>query len=181
MTIKKYIMPVIIVGVLVTTLGISKDIFADPGSQEDPLVTLSFVEKRIDQVKYYIDQKIDEFSGNVSSNNDELNNKNEELNNRIVQLEQMSAKEIPKLEVVELKDGQKLIAKAGVEIILRGGKATAITSQAGGLSDVTGAIDIKQGQDIPANHLLIIPRDDGRGVFVEQYAIFMIKGEYEIQ
>ncbi|QIB26943.1 hypothetical protein [Caloranaerobacter azorensis] len=170
-------------------IGIGKAALNEPGTLEDPLVTQSYVEKRIEQVKYYIDQKIQEVYGNVNLNTtniQDLIKENQELKKRLLELEENKSKEnintaIPKLEVVELKNGQKLICKAGTEIILRGGKAKAIAGELGGLSDVTGAVDIKMDQNIPPNHLLIVPRDDGRGVYVEKYAIFMVRGEYEIK
>jgi len=120
----------------------------EPGSNEDPLVTLSYVEQRIQQLRYYIDDSIDSLKGGVSDQ------------------APPSAPEgkATALEVVELKAGQQLIANQGTEIILRGGRAVAIDSALGGLSDITAATDIRRDQNIPANHLLIVPRDDGRGV-----------------
>ncbi|WP_427340370.1 hypothetical protein [Caloranaerobacter sp. DY30410] len=170
-------------------IGIGKAALNEPGTLEDPLVTQSYIEKRIEQIKYYIDQKIQEVYENVSLNTtniQDLIKENQELKRRLSELEKNKSEEnknvaIPKLEVVELRNGQKLIGKAGTEIILRGGKAKAIAGELGGLSDVTGAVDIKMDQNIPPNHLLIIPRDDGRGVYVEKYAIFMVRGEYEIK
>ena len=79
--------------------------------------------------------------------------------------------------------GGKIIADAGTEIILRYnlGSTTAITSESGGLSDVTGGADIQSGQNIPENHLLLIPRSDGRGIYISNYAIFMIRGTYKVE
>ena len=75
-----------------------------------------------------------------------------------------------------------LIGDAGSEIILRSGSATAITSPSGGLSDVTAGTDITEGKPIPANHLLIIPRSDGRGIFVTKNSTFvMVRGGYTIR
>lgn len=128
-------------------------VFSEPGSEQDPLVTLSYVNKRIDQVKAYIDQK-NSGIGNTKSN---------------------------KLEVVNLTKGQSLIGKAGTEIILRGGKANAIAGELGGLSDITIGKDISMNQAITPNHLLIIPRSDGRGVSAITDAIFLVRGEYEIR
>lgn len=165
-------------------IGIGKAALNEPGSLDDPLVTQSYVEKRIEQIKYYIDQKIQEVYKSVNLNTTNVQaliKENQELKERLSELEQNKNVANSKLEVVELRNGQKLICKAGTEIILRGGKAKAIAGELGGLSDVTGAVDIKMDQNIPPNHLLIIPRDDGRGVYVDEYAIFMVRGEYEIK
>jgi hypothetical protein len=83
--------------------------------------------------------------------------------------------------VVNVPAGKTLTGYAGTEVILRGGKAAAIQSQLGGLADLTSGRDIGQGQVIPDNHLLLIPRTDGRGVRAETDCIFLVKGRYDIQ
>ncbi len=84
--------------------------------------------------------------------------------------------------VEELSNDQILECQAGAEIILRGGSASAIASQQGGLSDVTGGRDLQTGAIIPTNHLLIIPRSDGRGIQATSEKIWvMVKGAYEIK
>ena len=86
-----------------------------------------------------------------------------------------------KLQVVEVQAGQIIEAEAGTEIILRGGRATAVTSEAGGLADVTQGRDLSSGTVIPANHLLLIPRSDGRGLKAESDIILMVRGGYAIR
>ncbi|HHW55635.1 MAG: hypothetical protein WAQ41_02965 [bacterium] len=86
-----------------------------------------------------------------------------------------------RLEVVNLQRGQSLIAEGGTEIILRGGRGVAIASPLGGLCDVTQGRDLAGGEVIPANHLLIVPRDDGRGVKAETDTILMVRGGYWVQ
>lgn len=83
--------------------------------------------------------------------------------------------------VLTVKKGQSLVGEAGAEIILRQGKAEVIGAELGGLSDVTLAGDIPSGSAMPANHLLIIPRDDGRGFKAETDVVVMIKGKYEVK
>lgn len=145
----------LIVGSLVIILGASTA-FSEPGTERDPLVTLSYVEEKIDQVKeqlkFYVDSKISAETGGGNV-----------------------------LEVVNLSEGQSIIGQAGTEIILRGGKATAIVSNLGGLSDITSGEDIGMNGKLSPNHLLIIPRDDGRGAYATTDAIFLVRGEYEIR
>ena len=76
---------------------------------------------------------------------------------------------------------KKLIGGSGCEIILRQGTAEIVASELGGISDVTLAVDLVDGATVPANHLLIIPRDDGRGFKAKTDVIVMVKGNYEIQ
>lgn len=141
-------------GVIVIIMG-STFVFSEPGTDADPLVTLSYVNKAVDQIKDYIDMKISNISSGTSSSNE--------------------------LVIVNLKQGEYLIGKAGTEMILRGGKAKAVGSALGGLSDVTQGDDLGHDQMVPHNHLLIIPRDDGRGILATTDAIFMVRGDYTVK
>lgn len=82
--------------------------------------------------------------------------------------------------VVEVPAGQVILGEAGTEMVLRSGKATAIVSPQGGLLDVTGGTDTPQGAPIPANHLIIIPRSDGRGFHAVTNLVLMVKGRVSI-
>ena len=147
---------ILVLGVITILLGTTV-VFSEPGSEEDPLVSLSYLEKRMEQFKYYVDEKLDKIS--TGSGNDVSNN----------------------LEVVEIMSGQSIIGKNGTEIILRSGRAKIIAGKLGGLSDVTEGKDLGMDKLVPLNHLLIIPRDDNRGVLAITEAIFLVKGEYEIK
>ena len=104
-----------------------------PGSQQDPLVTRSYVEEKL------------------------------------------------KLNVVEMAPGKRLVAGAGTELILRSGNATVVDSESGGLSDVTDGVDLRKGTQVPRNHLLIVPRDDGRGITAQSEVIVLVRGDYRIE
>ncbi len=104
-----------------------------PGSEQDPLVTRSYVDGKV------------------------------------------------KMAVVEVAAGKQLIGSAGTEIIVRSGNATAIDTQSGGLSDVTAGKDLKMGDVAPTNHLLIVPRDDGRGIKAVTSLFVMVRGNYKVQ
>ena len=83
--------------------------------------------------------------------------------------------------VLNIKKGQKFIGGAGCEFILRQGKAEIFATELGGLSDVTAGFDLTTGAAVPANHLLIIPRDDGRGFTALNEVIIMVKGKYSVK
>lgn len=148
----------IIILSVVLALAIGGIAFSDPGTETDPLITLSYLNTKLQEVRNYVDTKVAGIPTGGGSNESQLF-------------------------VVELSKGQKLIAEAGGEIILRGGKATAITSPQGGLADVTAGIDIKSGENIPPNHLLIIARSDGRGVLATSDATvyLMVRGNYHVE
>ncbi len=140
-------------------------VFSEPGSEGDPLVTLSYVEKKIDQLKYYVDTKL---SGTSNTPNTTW-------------------------EVVEVAAGKSLICKDGTEIILRSGDARSISKISieikngveiiidNGLTDVTDGKDLKMDELISQDHLLIIPRDDGRGANTITRCFFLVKGDYDIK
>lgn len=82
---------------------------------------------------------------------------------------------------VNLPMGSSLIAESGTEFVLRGGKATMITTAKGGVMDVTAGVDLPNGTPVPANHLLLIPYTDGRGALATTDAIFIVKGTYTVK
>lgn len=83
--------------------------------------------------------------------------------------------------VVEVPAGSKLIGDAGTEMILRGGKATALDNGVDGISDLTAGKDLKSGISVIANHLLLIPKEDGRGISCSTKSWVMVKGDYTIE
>lgn len=138
-------------------------VFAAPGTTEDPLVSLSYIrETIIPEIYSYVDQKITDIggsgsnSGNASASQGAFN-------------------------VVDVKKGQKIKCGDGCEMILRMGSGKIIASYYGGISDVTAGYDLGQGLDMPANHLLIAPLGDGRGVEMTTDGKVMIKGTYTLE
>ncbi len=133
--------------------------FATPGTNDDPLVSLSYItDTLIPEIHKYVDEKIANItsSGSSSDASDTFN-------------------------VVDVKQGQIVKAGKGCEMILRMGSGTIIASQSGGLSDVTQGYDLANGENMPANHLLICPLEDGRGIKVTKDGKIMIKGKYSIE
>lgn len=79
-----------------------------------------------------------------------------------------------------LKKGQKLLGNC--EIILRSGSAEAVCPGANGISDLTEGADLADKTVLSANHLLLVPRDDGRGLIVTSAeAYIMVRGTYRIE
>ncbi|MDO4563595.1 MAG: hypothetical protein Q4C12_07145 [Clostridia bacterium] len=82
--------------------------------------------------------------------------------------------------VVSLSAGQTVTCAQGCEIILRMGSANVFSTEKGGIADVTIGGDWPNGSAVPANHHLIVPLADGRGITAATDCIVMIKGKYEI-
>ncbi|KJF27660.1 hypothetical protein TZ02_06940 [Clostridium aceticum] len=135
----------------------------EPGSSEDPIVTLSYVEQRIQQLRVYIDDKVSSSPSPQPQPSDQTS-------------------DTAKIDIVFLKTGERLIAEEGTEIILRGGTAVAIDSPSGGLANVTVGRDIQNNQAILANNLHIVPKSDGRGVrATNDHVVLMVRGSYKIE
>lgn len=139
-----------------------------PGSIEDPVVT-----------KSYVDEQIAKLAASGGSNGPGAGGSTEGNNNGTG-----STNASVKLEVVELPIGKTLMAASGTEVVVRVGKAIAYSATTDGLSDLTEGIDIKNGKDVPKNHLIWFPRD-GRGIkghLDETVPLTLIvKGPYTIQ
>ncbi|MDD4569556.1 MAG: hypothetical protein PHE70_05470, partial [Tepidanaerobacteraceae bacterium] len=119
---------------------------AEPGSDSDPLVTKSYVDKVVLNMKQYVDA----MSGGSMS-----------------------------FEIVYIEKDQRIIGDKGSEIILRSGIATVVDSGNGGLADITAGKDTIDGENVIQNHLLIVPRDDGRGVKAEtDNVVLLVRGGY---
>jgi hypothetical protein len=164
----KKVLSIILIVFVILILPINPLINAAPGDNNDPIVVLSYLNLRFNElVEKYGLNKIAEHEKTITELNEKLKNVGTGTGDSA-------------LEVVEIKTGESLIAGAGTEIILRSGKVNAIASSLGGLSDVTKAGDIKHGVAVESNHLLIIPRNDGRGVLAVTDAILLVRGEYKV-
>jgi hypothetical protein len=83
---------------------------------------------------------------------------------------------IAPFEVLNPQAGDILTFVEGTEVILRGGRAIALTGIYNGIPDVTAGEDIMNGEDIGLNHLMIFPRTDGRGMIFTYESWIMMRG-----
>ncbi|GKX30439.1 hypothetical protein SH1V18_29190 [Vallitalea longa] len=171
---------VMVTGLLYTSTNASS---VDPGTIDDPLVTKSYVDDRLEEILGKAGQQ----GTSSKSNNDKTEIDYEqiylELNKYIdSKLEEVNdLKDSSKYEVVELEIGQDLICSDSTEVILRSGTAKIIGNDTGdGISDITIGIDLSDGVLVPKNHLLIVPRDDERGLKAESKCFVMVRGESEV-
>ena len=147
---------------VVCLVGLSVIAFADAGSSNDPLISLSYIENTLKpQLEKYIDSKIGSMGSSnggssVSSSGD-------------------------KFTVVNFSKGDRLICEAGTELILRMGQGVIIATQKGGLADTTAGYDLPDGALMPSNHLLVVPVADGRGMLATSNGIVLVKGRYTIK
>lgn len=134
-----------------------------PGSEGDPLVTASWVEAKIEE-------RMKGLSGSVST-----------------EAPAPSGEPVyitfpaPAYQVVSVPAGKKMLTGAGTEIILRSGSAKIVEGPGGGLSDLTLGTNLSSGANIARDHLLLSPKDDGRGAAAGTNTIFMVRGDYNIE
>jgi hypothetical protein len=143
-----------VLAVVITAVSVS--IFAAPGTTDDPIVSLSYIEQRLNQMKQYVDVALAEIDPNAVPSSRTFT-------------------------VVSVNKGQKLIAGEGTELIIRQGKAKIIATKKGGIADTTTGYDLPNGTDAPSNELLIVPVADGRGLNALEDMLVMVKGSYNIQ
>ncbi len=124
---------------------------ADAGSEADPLVSKSYVDDKINQVMNMVGSD----SGSVS----------------------VGGSYVP----VSVGVGKTIIGGEGTEMILRAGKGDIVISGKEGIVDATTGQALYNGHKAALNHIMIIPRNDGRGVKVTEAAWFLVKGSYNIK
>ncbi|MFZ5648387.1 MAG: hypothetical protein ACOY30_12300 [Bacillota bacterium] len=125
----------------------------EPGSVDDPLVTRSYVEAQL----------------------------NSRISGQVAETVKDYADKYMVWKVADLTPGQKLEAKAGAEIIVRAGKTLVVDPVGSGIPDVTRGGNITAGQIVELDHLLIVPRTDGRGISAQTKSIVMYRGEVQIR
>ena len=151
---------------------------AEPGSEKDPLISLSYFENKIEELKTDV---IESLTKDIEKTlTQKLDTMQTDLDKSIKEVkEQANSTTAGSFELITLATNESLICDTGTEIIIRSGRCVAISSESGGLSDTTDGIDIPNGEVIQKNHLIIIPKNDGRGVRCEATGAVMIKGSYE--
>ncbi len=171
------------------------------GSVSDPLVTKSYVDLKISQIKNSVD---DLFNKVIL-----LESKVDNINLTAVQAPKETvtetSKETPSQEaseitpkgttettenspqlfvVLELEPGSKLIMGASAEVVLRAGAATVIAGAKGdGLADLTTGDDLRGGAEVPLQHHLLVSRDDGRGFLItsKNTSYVLVKGKHRVE
>lgn len=130
-----------------TTVG------ADVDTQDDPLVTKSYVDKIVaEQVEAAVAEQLESMPENSDS-----------------------------FIVLHVNKGSRIYGDEGTEFILRSGEAYATTGTNGPMIDVTAGADLTEKEALVKNHLLLCPRNDGRAIVAQTEVYIMVKGNYELR
>ncbi|MGP0577573.1 hypothetical protein ACTP13_11250 [Paenibacillus peoriae] len=156
-----------------------------PGTADDPVVTKSYVDQKIAQAI--------KGEGTASSTSSKATSLTTPATNATSNTtasgtsgagKTSTPEQTEALKVVDVKPGQKLIAKAGSEFILRNGYAVVYSMDTSGAIDITSGTEIFHNQAVEKNHLLSFPRE-GRGIQVKEGQKFglvvMVRGGYTVQ
>lgn len=166
-------------------LGISFSInmasayYSEPGSTSDPLVTLSYVEMKIEQLKE--DLRGEFSSSQTSMNTSETTNTDNSVESTAENTTEVSDQvEGMLFKVIELKAGDRVYLGESTEFILRTGQALTIAGTNGGLSDLTDGLALEENDEISKDHLVLSARGDGRGIDSITDGWILIKGKFSI-
>ena len=175
---KRYgrIVTMIATGILLITTAYA--FTGEAGSSSDPVVTKSYVDQKIAQLGSAGNGNNSGVSTDVAK---QLKDQQDMIEILVNELNQLKSQTSSTYEIVTVPEGKSIIGKQGTEIIIRTGEGKAIGSEAGGLQDMTLGADISNGMQITPYHLIIIPREDGRGIKATTSLIVMVRGGYSIQ
>lgn len=141
------------------------------GTADDPVVT-----------KSYVDQQIQKALGGGTTTPTTPTTPTDNGNNNSGN--NSSSASSDQVTIVTVKPGEKLIAAAGAEFIVRNGHAVIYSADSNGVADLTDGKDITNGQAVGNNHLMSFPRA-GRGIMVQDDVksslTVMVRGGYSIQ
>lgn len=144
----------------------------DAGSANDPLVTKSYVDSQIAAISG---------GGSLSKLENTVKAQEEMINVLTQEMNALKKQGSSSYTVVTVPAGSSITGMQGTEIIVRSGSGIVLASGGGGLQDMTEGTDLLGGSEVPKYHLVIIPREDGRGIYATKDLIVMVRGGYNIQ
>ena len=208
MTQKKTLKSLIVIAMLIAAFATAYFVpaFAQPGDTNDPVVTRSYLNRRVGELSAEIDELRAIITGGTPANFPDITIPGpggaqfttpqqedlfmdfiryfeslygEVLNAALTTIWAAEEGMVVPFTPLSIPAGSTLVAEAGAEFILRSGSATAVSGP-DGMVNVTTGVDIVNGNPIPTNHLLLVPRSDGRGFVALTDVWVMIKGGFEI-
>ncbi len=181
---------ILTVTLFVTALALT--VFAaQPGTNDDPLVSKSYVDGKISDVMARITANGTGSGTTTAATTASTDDIVAEVVKRVEPLialliERGSAGESAPVPTdtympVFASKGQVVLGSEGTEMIVRSGRANVYITGVAGVVDATTGAELVQGNEAKRNHIIIIPRGDGRGVKITEDAWFIIKGTYQIE
>ena len=147
-------------------IGISAIAASNYGTREDPLVTLSYVNDKLTP------DLLTKVRSDVDFSALELQKKIDDA------ITQSATNSVETFSVVKMKNGQKLSAKTGTEIILREGNAVC-SSSSDGLINVSSGLNVESAKNIELNNLMMAVNESD-GVTARSDLTLLVRGTYTI-
>jgi len=146
------------------------------GSQEDPLVTLSYLEQ------VFKPQLISEMETSIEAAKQAADS---DFSQKIAAIETAIA-DAPDLvtsaqsySVVRMAKGEVLKGSVGTELMLRIGSANCYAESATGIIDITMAKTLENGNAMQTNHMYMVTIE-GRGMTATSDVMVLVRGAYTI-
>ena len=159
---------------LALTAAVSATVFAaaaEPGSQSDPLVTLSYLNDT------YLAQVLDKVDAKIARRNSTLSAQIDLSGADVVLPDSGSS---AAFSVVTLSQGQTLTGAIGCEVMLRVGTAVCVSPSSPGLIDESSAATLNNSGALVTNHLYMMTIE-GRGVKATAATVkLLVRGSYTI-
>lgn len=148
----------------------------EPGSQDDPLVTLSYIKdvftgEIMAEVNSMLDEEVRQFSNIFEERLSEA----EELYGGAAEVEERST-----YQLLTLSDGEKLVCSRGTELLLRIGGAVVTAEDIPGLVDTTDGGNLNDGEELEKNHMYMVTIE-GHGIRAVGTVKIIVRGEWEIK
>ena len=158
---------ILVLLVLAGVLSMTVTLAAEPGSSNDPLVTLSYLnETFMDSIMQKVDQKIAARTSQIA----------QQLGGQTSSTSGTAAS----FTVVTLSSGQILTGDIGCEVMLRVGSAVCVSPSSPGLIDESSAATLNNGGALVQNHLYMMTIE-GRGVKATAATTkLLVRGSYTV-
>lgn len=182
MKMKKTLLIAVLALILTLSVGVFSVFAEESTAGSDLPVSESYVLRVISALEERIYEKIDTMVEGLNTRIDALAAAPAPAETEAAAAETVTPAQpqpITDYEVVYLTRGQTIVGSS--EFILRSGSAVSTCPGINGITDITDGIDLTDGMEIPWNHLLLVPRDDGRGITVtSNEAYVMARGQYTV-
>ena len=164
----RWIPRILVLLVLAGVLSMTVTLAAEPGSSNDPLVTLSYLnETFMDSIMQKVDQKIAARNSQIA----------QQLGGQSGGIASGTAASFT---VVTLSSGQILTGDIGCEVMLRVGTAVCVSPSSPGLIDESSAATLNNGGALVQNHLYMMTIE-GRGVKATAATTkLLVRGSYTV-
>lgn len=166
-----------------TVLAVAVMATGGPGSEGDPLVTLSYLnETFMAQLLGKVDEKLETRDKELADKLDaQVQQDTQALAEKLGTSANNSTGKAGSFTVVTLSSGQTLYGEIGCEVMLRVGTASCVSSSSPGLIDGTDASTLDNGGALVQNHLYMMTIEDRGVVATAATTKLLVCGSYSIR